>query len=107
MMAKFDFDYDDKYDILYIFRKSEKVKFSLDFRDMFIVDFNDDRKVVGLEILDASELIFGMTKARLRGMESADMQVRQRRDVIVAQLTLKSKNSDPIQTSMPIPVFAR
>ena len=106
-MAKFDFKYDSEEDILFLFRKSDKVKFSLDFRDMFIVDFNDSKKVVGLEILDASEIIFGMSKSDMRNIESVDMQVRQKKDMVLVMLSIKSKNLETIQASMPIPVYAR
>ena len=104
-MTDFSFDYDNDYDILYVFDKSEKADFSIDFQDSFIVDFNDKKKVVGVEILDASEIIW-MKKPDLKKIESVDMQTATKKDMILVKLSLKSKK-ETVQASLPIPVYAK
>ncbi len=49
--------YDSKYDILYIkFLEAENV-ISKEFNQNIILDFNEDGKLVGIEILSASEIV--------------------------------------------------
>ena len=50
-------DYDQKWDILYIYKEGEKIKFSIEALNNFIIDIGFDGKVVGLEILNASKAL--------------------------------------------------
>jgi len=49
-------DYDPEFDTLYIFKKGERVKFSIELFGSFVMDISFDNKVVGLEILRVKQL---------------------------------------------------
>ncbi|MBU3905196.1 MAG: DUF2283 domain-containing protein [Nanoarchaeota archaeon] len=103
-MTDFNFRYDKEYDILYILKKGEIVKHSIDWECSFIVDFNSKDKVVGMEILDVSKNIFGLNKKIIMNLENCDIKTQQKGDMLLVLITLKSKNMEPIRTSLPIPI---
>jgi len=49
-------DYDSTQDILYLYKKGEKAKFSVELKN-FVIDVADDNKIVGLEIFNASKIL--------------------------------------------------
>mgnify|MGYP001170000577 CR=1 FL=1 len=102
---KFSFNYDEKEDILYI-HNEDIVKFSLNFHDMFIIDFNHNNKVVGIEVIDASEVIYDLKKSSLKTLEHASINAKYRDGVITVLLLLKSKE-ETTRTSVPIPVYTK
>lgn len=62
-------EYDSEFDILYI-SKGEKAAFSINLLDNFILDISHDRKITGLEILNASKVL-KMDKAELENVKEA------------------------------------
>ena len=64
-------DYDPEFDILYI-SKGEKVVFSINLLDNFILDVNHAHKIVGLEILNASKVL-KMSKEELENVKKTDV----------------------------------
>jgi len=66
------FDYDSKTDSLYIYRKNENVKFSINIQGDFIIDINGKRKAVGLEVLNASKNL--LPKSFLKEIKKADIR---------------------------------
>jgi uncharacterized protein YuzE len=67
-MAKVD--YDEKFDILYIYKEGEKVKFSVEALNNFVINIGFNGKVVGLEILNASKTL-KVSKNELKNIERA------------------------------------
>ncbi len=64
--------YDHQYDVLYIFKKDEKVKFSIEVLGNFVIDIGHNNKVVGIEIFDASKIL-KIPKKELKEIKSAKM----------------------------------
>ena len=56
MIIMLKYSYDKRSDILYVYDEGESVKSSLDIFPGFVVDINHSNRIVGLEIIDASEL---------------------------------------------------
>jgi len=67
------FDYDSKADSLYIYKKNENVKFSINIQGDFIIDINGKRKVVGLEVLNASKNL-SLPKSFFKEIKKADIR---------------------------------
>ena len=63
-------DYDQKWDILYIYKEGEKTKFSIEALENFVIDVGFDGKVVGLEILNASKIL-KVSKNELKNIKKA------------------------------------
>ena len=49
-------DYDSTHDILYLYKKGEKAKFSIEVKN-FVIDVADNNKIVGLDIFNASKIL--------------------------------------------------
>jgi uncharacterized protein YuzE len=63
-------DYDEKFDILYIYKEGEKVKFSVEALNNFVINLGFNGKVVGLEILNASKTL-KVSKNELKNIKRA------------------------------------
>lgn len=63
MVKKAKVDYDEENDILWIY-SGDKIRDSLEI-DNFIIDFSYEDKIVGVEILDASEVLSNMSLVKL------------------------------------------
>jgi len=63
-------DYDQKWDVLYIYKENEKAKFSIEALNNFVIDIGFDGKVVGLEILNASKVL-KVAKNQLKNVKDA------------------------------------
>lgn len=69
-MVKFDYDY--KWDALYIYKENEKAKFSVDVLDNFVIDIGFKEEVVGLELLNASKVL-KLPKKALKNIKAAKL----------------------------------
>ena len=89
-------DYDKENDILFIHRKDVKTKGSVEVMGGdIIIDFSKDKEVIGIEIMNASELLknFDITKDMLSEAIAGDIRVAQQRNVLFLTIVLKiSKN---------------
>jgi uncharacterized protein YuzE len=63
-------DYDQKWDILYVYKEGEKAKFSIEALENFVIDIGFDGKVVGLEIQNASKTL-KVAKNELKNIKKA------------------------------------
>ena len=64
-------DYDFNQDLLYLYREGEKVKFSAEVMENFIIDVADN-KIVGLEIFNASKVL-DVNKKDLKNIKKAEL----------------------------------
>jgi uncharacterized protein YuzE len=55
-MKNFKFDYDEENDDLFLFEEGKKSSGAVEIGN-FVIDFDEDENFVGLEILDASEVL--------------------------------------------------
>jgi uncharacterized protein YuzE len=56
MMQIFEFDYDSEHDALFIYSKTKKSKGAVSFGN-FIFDFDDEKNLVAIEIMNAREVL--------------------------------------------------
>lgn len=106
MMKKFNFSYDEDVDILMVHYADEIIKYSKDSHTpyLIIIDFNSKNKPVGVEMLGASKVIYGMNKTIMKNIEHAEFKYQIRGDILNILLILKAKNMEPIRTSIPITI---
>lgn len=106
-MKKMNFVYNKEEDILLLSDPSKEVKYSLGVGDMFVIDFDSNDKVVGLEILDASETIFGVSKKILENIKEVYIGAQYRQDIIVVGYRIFSIAKEPISDSIKMPIAVR
>lgn len=96
-----DVSYDEREDSLYIYKKGEDVKYSLDF-EFGVIDFNYRENVVGIEILEASEFLSDVDKDLLNQAEGGKVWTVKKKGVIGAKFIVKLPKKE-IQDSMIVP----
>ena len=104
IMNKFKASYNEKQDILYVYDNSKEAKFSIDSQGLFIVDIDRNNKAVGLEVLDASKVVYGLNKKLLKNIEEASVQSVSKGNILSILLTLKAKGCTFISASIPISI---
>jgi uncharacterized protein YuzE len=102
------FDYDQENDSLFIYRKA-RIKGSVDIGDL-IVDMSLDGKVVGIELLNASEALrnLGVRSPRefLSSIKIASIRAIYKQDSVTVYYSLVSKARE-ISSSVAVPIKAR
>jgi uncharacterized protein YuzE len=100
-------DYDEEYDILYVYT-GEKAKDSLEI-DRFVLDFSAENRIVGVEVLDASKIISKLTgvdlnKDNLSNISSAKIQYYQSKELFYVVIILMVKvNEKEKELTIQIP----
>lgn len=103
-MKKADITYDYEEDILYLSNGS-KAKYSIGIDDLFVADFDAKDKLVGVEVLDASEVIYGVSRKVLKSITSAKFGARYSKGLLVVGIVIKSDLvPEPICSSIPIQI---
>ncbi len=109
MAKKAIVDYDKENDILWVY-SGEKVKDSLEV-DNFVIDFSHDDKVVGVEIINASEVISSLAISRinkeaLANIKEASLSFYQSRElfyVVVGLIVAVNGKTREIPIQVPAP----
>ena len=99
-------DYDEENDILFIHRKDIKTKGSVEVMGgEIIIDFSKDKEVVGIEIMNASELLknFDITKDVLSKVIAGGMKVSQQRNVLFLTIILKMPKNVEKEAILTVP----
>ncbi|RLF46732.1 MAG: hypothetical protein DRN20_06855 [Thermoplasmata archaeon] len=94
-------DYDPEFDTLYIFKKGERVKFSIELFGSFVMDISFDNKVVGLEILNASKVL-NVSKKELRSVKAAKLATLIKGNLFGAIYGIKSEKIE-IESRIVVP----
>jgi len=99
------FNYDQEWDILYVHKNGEKVKFSIEALENFVIDIGMKGQVVGLEIQNASKVL-KVPKSQLSEVRSAKIStfVRGRLYGVLYSLQL---NKIKIESELQMPVDVR
>jgi len=104
MESRFRFDYDEEYDILYIYNAERDVEESVEVSEDVVLDFNKEDKVNGIEIFYASEFLGAFNnsidKDFLKSLENASWEYKEFRNQWLMVVILKSKNQ-VIRQPMP------
>jgi uncharacterized protein YuzE len=93
-MQKFNFSYDKGNDDLFLFHPSSKSKGSVELGD-FILDFNNKKELVGIQIMNASKLISEMVsenistiKGILNNLRSCKVDVKVKNNILIIKFYL-------------------
>ncbi len=108
-MKKYNFSYDKENDDLFLFRSDRKSKGSIEFGN-FIIDFDKNRNVVGLQILDAIDFLSQATpmnrrevKKVLKELTNCRVDSFQMKNMILIKFLLSSKNKKETPVAIPVP----
>jgi len=101
---KYEHDYDDENDILVIHESNEDVKESLEVSEGIVLDLDRDDRVVGIEIMDASEFFCSfnpeISKKFLSELDSARIEYKSFRNQWMLLVILGSNGK---MFSQPMP----
>jgi len=86
------FDYDYENDSLYIYFANKKARESFEL-DNFIIDVGEKGEIVGIEILDASEMLkkiwdYDISKEMLKKIKNVKMSIGYSRDLMIIKIIL-------------------
>ncbi len=87
-------EYDEEADALYVSVSSKKAYFSLEVSARISVDLSESRKIVGVEVLDASKVlsdVFGFHVSRA-DLGKLDCKINEK-DAVYLHFELKNKSS--------------
>jgi len=110
-MRKFKFDYDGENDDLFLFRADSKSKGSVEFGKKIVLDFNKDRELVGIEILDATKTLSELAPAKkefinlLKNLRECKIEIRENAGLIIVRMFLISK-AEEVPTTITVPCLA-
>ncbi len=110
-MRKFDFSYDEENDDLFLFRTDAKSKGSVEFGDRIVLDFNNNKELVGLEFLDASQTIADLLPERkealsLKNLRDCRVEIREKAGITIVRLFLLGK-AEEVPAMITVPRLAR
>ena len=104
MESKFKFDYDNEYDILYIYNAKRDVEESIEVSEDVVLDLDKDGRINGIEIYYASEFfrIFNhlIDRNYLNNLQDAYWEYKEFRNRWFVVVILKS-NNQIIRQPMP------
>jgi len=106
--AQIDYDYEN--DVLYLY-KGDIVRDSLQIEN-FVIDFSHDNNVVGVEIIDASNILgkllqMDISKECLRKIENAEISVYHGKELIYILLVIRLViDHESMDVRIPVPAPA-
>jgi len=99
-------DYDKENDILFVHRKDIKTKGSVEVMGGdIVIDFSKNKEVVGIEIMNASQLLknFDITKGMLSQAIAGDIRVSQQRNILFLTIVLKMPKNVEKEAILTVP----
>lgn len=110
MIRKFNFDYDEENDSLFLYDPHSKSKASIELDD-FIIDFNNKKQVSGIELLKAATLFKNLSdstlfnKNDLKEIKECKVEIIERSNFILIKFLLLFKSNRQITTPLLIPMI--
>ena len=109
MIKTFKFDYDYKNDSLFIYNPDSKSKSSIEMDDL-IIDYNKNKELVAIEILNATTLFknisnFKITKAKLKHLTNCNVEIIKKNQYFIIKLELTLNNDEKLLTPMILPTI--
>jgi uncharacterized protein YuzE len=98
-------DYDQKFDILYIYKEEEKAKFSIEALNNFVIDIGFNGKVVGLEILNASKFL-KVSKNELKNIKKAKLSTLVKNKMYGVIYSLQFEKA-LLESELQLPAYVR
>lgn len=99
---KASFMYDEEANSLFIYRQEKKTNLTIDLGEV-IIDLDDKMSIVAIEILNPDKVL-NIPEEVLKNLVSADIQINARLSTVWLYLTLKPKNAEERQVSIPLPL---
>lgn len=107
-MRKFDFSYDEENDDLFLFRENSKSKGGVEFGKDIVLDFNNSRELVGIEILNATETLAELAPVRkefaglLSSLKNCRVDIREKAGIIIIKMFLVGRAEEaPAMITIP------
>jgi len=104
-MNKFVSDYDSVDDILTIYNSEKQVKETVEFTELINLDLDNDGKVVGVEIFEASKLLpqFNpqLNLEFLKNIKFASLEYKEHRNLWFVVVILTNNKNVVIRQAMP------
>jgi len=97
-------DYDDEFDILYIYKDGKKAKFSVEVLSNFVIDVGFKGEVVAIEIFDASKVL-KVPRKELKSIKAAKLATLARGNFYGVTYGMQLRNSS-LESELQIPVGA-
>jgi uncharacterized protein YuzE len=109
-MAKFEIDYDEEFDDLFVYRKDKKAELSVNLGN-FVIDATKNGQIVGIEVMEASSTLSdfigtNITKSSLEKLEDATIHVNPKDNAIELALILRPKNQEEKRVPMLLPAIS-
>ena len=111
-MRKFNFSYDKENDDLFLFISKSKSRGSVELGDM-VLDFNNKKELVGLQIMNASKLFKDILsdnvngiKSVLRNLKECKIDAKLKRNIMIIKIFLVSEKRE-IAPVMQVPTISR
>ena len=111
-MRKFNFSYDKENDDLFLFISRSKSKGSVELGNV-VLDFNNKKELVGLQIMNASKLFKDILsdnvngiKSVLRNLKECKIDAKLKRNIMIIKIFLVSEKRE-IAPVMQVPTISR
>jgi uncharacterized protein YuzE len=103
MLKKLNFDYDPENDSLFIYDTNSKSKASVELDD-FIIDFNSNKEICAIEILNASRFFQELDfKESLEGIKECKLDIITKNNSFLIKFIFTFKSNNEFRTPLIIP----
>jgi uncharacterized protein YuzE len=113
MIRKFNFDYDKENDSLFVYDPKSKTKNSIEIDDI-IIDFNNKKKISGIELLNASKFFRGLkidstniNKEQLTNIQKCNVEIIYKNNFIMIKFFLKFSSKKELITPIYVPNISK
>lgn len=97
--------YDPEVDALYIYKEKERAAFSIEVLKDFVMDVDSSRKVIALEILNASKVL-NIPKSELKNVQKGNVSTLVLKEFYGVKYSLVLKKAR-IESQVAVPIGAR
>src|SRR3989344_5441935 len=111
MIKKYKFDYDPENDSLFIYNSESKSSSSVEIDDL-IIDYNSNKEISGLELLNASQFFKDinlegqpLSKALLKEIVDCRLEIIPKNNFVVLKFLLVFKANKIVTTPIMIPTI--
>jgi len=111
MLRNFNFDYDPENDSLFLYDPNSKSNSSIELGDL-IIDFNNQKQVSGIELLNASDFFkdldlddVAIDKNTLKGLKECKINIITKNNNILIKFIFIFKHKKKLTTSTLVPAI--
>ncbi len=95
LIRNLNFNYDGLNDLLYVYKRDSSIYSNVVVGE-FHLEFNKDRELIGLEVLNASGVLgeYGISKKELENIEKIELKTISRNNSLIVFLIIKGQNQE-------------